>query len=356
MSKLFRIVSFVSMVVLIFNTTRFSYASYTAKLDKSTIISNINSNYIQDNENVHKEIRTLSSQAIMNGAGEGCLTFSSISSFSFDKTSWFRSDGTIQYLLGDPNGDDWKDWENETLVSVQKGGLFYISLRGKSATFVTTKYQIPTAESDPTPPIDFSASNNVICTGYIESLLDYETVNSGDVPEMGDQTFGALFRGFARLVNTPSFLATELSSSFCYAYMFDNCQRLTDLNSLPATTLSEGCYARMFSNCISIYEAPELPSTSLESDCYSFMFAACRALITAPELPALELEPYCYYNMFSACTALKAAPDLPATSLADGCYYAIFKGCTRINEAPTLPAEELAESCYRQMFASNARI
>ena len=44
---------------------------------------------------------------------------------------------------------------------------------------------------------------------------------------------------------------------------------------LPAMTLTDGCYAYMFNNCEKLMTAPELPAIYEVTDCYDHMFAYC---------------------------------------------------------------------------------
>ena len=46
--------------------------------------------------------------------------------------------------------------------------------------------------------------------------------------------------------------STIISNTYCYYYMFYNCQSLTTAPALPATTLASGCYDSMFNDCTSL--------------------------------------------------------------------------------------------------------
>ena len=118
---------------------------------------------------------------------------------------------------------------------------------------------------------------------------------------------------------------------YCYQYMFDCCESLTQAPALPATTLAYECYFYMFYGCISLTKAPELPATTLADSCYCYMFQGCTSLTQVPELPATALADWCYYYMFAGCESLTQAPALPATTLADGCYYSMFMNCVNLS-------------------------
>ena len=122
--------------------------------------------------------------------------------------------------------------------------------------------------------------SSISCTGNIESLLDYETVEAGQHPTM---------------------------AANCYSYMFFNCTSLTTAPSLPATTLSAYCYSYMFNECRNLTTAPSLPATTLAERCYYYMFGGCISLTTAPSLPATKLANFCYFGMFYSCKKIKIA-------------------------------------------------
>ena len=143
--------------------------------------------------------------------------------------------------------------------------------------------------------------------------------------------------------------ATTLAN-YCYQYMFQNQQKLTNAPALPATTLATYCYQYMFSGCSSLVNAPALPATTLATYCYSYMFSNCSSLVNAPALPATTLASSCYRYMFNYCTSLVNAPALPATTLATYCYQYMFRGCTSLVNAPALPATRAESSCYSYMF------
>ena len=200
------------------------------------------------------------------------LTFSSPSSFTLkvnDKTKHWN--GTLEYST---DSTSWSTWDGTTELSSVNNVLY---LRGTSNTKITGnsyKYRWVLTGSD------------IACSGNIETLLDYATVQAGGHPTMAD---------------------------YCYYYMFYNCTSLT-------TT-------------------PELPATTLTKDCYYYMFMDCTSLTQAPALPATTLAYYCYASMFYGCTSLTTAPALPATTLTEGCYYGMFKGCTSLKLSSTKTGE-----------------
>ena len=250
---------------------------------------------------------------------EHYLTFSSPSSFTLkvnDATKHW--DGTLEYST---DASTWSTWDGTTtLSSANNNGEHVLYLRGTGNTVIT-------GNSSNCKWV--MTGSDIACSGNIETLLDYATVESGNHPTM---------------------------ANYCYRYMFYGCTSLTQAPALPATTLAEGCYYRMFYDCTSLIQAPALPATTLASSCYYRMFSGCTSLTQAPALPATTLASSCYQYMFSSCTNLTQAPALPATTLTDNCYYRMFSDCTSLTQAPALPATMLAIDCYHSMFRGCASL
>ena len=232
-------------------------------------------------------------QAIPPLATSAYLTFSSPNSFTLkvnDATKHW--DGTLEYST---DASAWSTWDGTTtLSSATNGSDNVLYLRGTGNTIIT---------GDSSNYRWVITGGDVSCSGNIETLLDYATVEAGKHPAMSDN---------------------------CYRYMFYLCTSLTQAPDLPATTLADYCYYRMFSNCYSLTKAPDLPATTLADYCYRYMFYKCTSLTQVPALPAAALAPYCYQYMFYKCTSLTQVPALPATTLADYCYYRMFSDCSNI--------------------------
>ena len=226
------------------------------------------------------------------------LTFSSPNPFSISvKTPGW--DGKLYYST---DTKTWAKWTGNEVNSTEADGSYALYFGGVGNTKISggSSYKWTLNGS------------NISCTGNIESLLDYETVEAGQHPTMAGN---------------------------CYSSMFDGCTSLTTAPSLPATTLAYSCYRSMFDGCTSLTTAPSLPATRLAKDCYSSMFRGCTSLTTAPSLPATTLADSCYSYMFYNCTSLTTAPSLPATRLAYYCYNYMFRGCTSIKFATSKSRE-----------------
>ena len=271
--------------------------------------------------------------------GKSYLTFSSLNSFTLaieDATKHWN--GIMEYFASDRT---WTIWDGTTtLSSVDNDGEYVLYLRGAGNRVITGN--------------NFShrwvlTGSDISCSGNIENLLDYTTVESGEHPTMATYCYYYMFNNCTSLTQAPALPATTLAES-CYSGMFQGCTSLTQAPTLPATTLAESCYRVMFYSCTSLTQAPTLPATTLASRCYQSMFQDCTSLTRAPVLPATTLTTYCYSSMFNNCTSLTQAPALPATELKDNCYDSMFYGCISLTQAPALPATTLAEYCYDSMF------
>ena len=261
---------------------------------------------------------------------------------------------TIEYSV---DGSIWNDLFGK---KVTFGGVTGdLKLRSKNP-YGTAKIEVRTDGSTPEhyisgsnnayilsrSTIKFGTDSEVVCTGDIRTLVDYENYEITDCSQAG---FIELFNKATVLTSSPK-LPIKTLATLCYESMFSSCTSLTSAPELPATTLAEACYQRMFSGCTSLASAPELSATTLADNCYTGMFDGCTSLITAPELPATNLADHCYNSMFYGCTSLTTVPELPATTLMKGCYSSMFSGCSSLVKAPALPAATLTEYCYSQMF------
>lgn len=224
------------------------------------------------------------------------LTFRSPNSFTLavgDATKHW--DGTLEYFASDKT---WTTWDGTTTLSaVDNDGEYVLYLRGTGNTVINGNATRPKQKWTLT-------GSDIKCTGNIEYLLDYATVQSGAHPTMAGYCYKSLFYGCTALTQAPSLPATTLAD-YCYHSMFYGCTALNQAPTLPATALAIRCYRSMFSGCTSLTKAPILPATTLASNCYEHMFSGCTSLTQAPALPATTLADYCYQNMFYGCTSLK---------------------------------------------------
>ncbi len=265
------------------------------------------------------------------------LTFSGFSQFSLTTDNASKNwDGKLYYST---DAVSWTEWTGTEVYSSPSGKLYLCGvgntkISGSSST--TYRFKL--------------TGNSISCSGNIETLLDYKTVENGNHPSMDKYAFAYLFANNTTLIAAPALPATTLAG-FCYALMFSDCTSLTTAPELPATTLANACYNAMFSGCTSLTTAPALPAMTLAGACYNAMFSDCTSLTTAPALPATTLVAHCYSSMFFGCTSLTTVPALPATTLAFRCYSSMFACCTSLTTAPALPATTLDDRCYSFMFS-----
>ena len=264
-----------------------------------------------------------------------CFTAESDNS-SFSLMTRGQHHPDVQYSTD--GGLTWKSLEPG--VSVEMGGAGKkVFLRGNNPdgfSLSPTEYSVFIMEGG-----EISASGSVM------SLVDGFGLST-TIPN--DYCFAYLFEGADLLTQAPELPATVLRNS-CYEGMFWQCARLKQAPELPATTLASKCYSTMFSECVSLEKAPELPATDISYYCYYNMFYGCEQLKEAPKLPAEVVYAGCYASMFEKCSTLVVLPDLPATEMAEKCYMAMFQDCPLVESAPSLPAMTLADACYDRMFS-----
>lgn len=202
---------------------------------------------------------------------------------------------------------------------------------------------------------------DVICTGDIRTLVDYETYSTIGTGS-NSAKFVSLFKNCVQLTTLPSLPLKKLAME-AYTSMFAGCTGLTTIpeNLLPAPELSSSCYQSMFEGCTGLQSIPEnlLRSTVLEYHCYQAMFKGCTGLTSLPQnlLPDKSIEEsaqHCYSEMFAGCTGLQSIPAnfLPATEFSNYCYQGMFKGCIGLTQLSQLSATNLQskEGIYSKMF------
>ena len=139
------------------------------------------------------------------------LTFSSPDPFSISVATpgW---NGKLYYST---DTKTWAEWTGIEVNATEADGSYALYFAGVGNTKISggSSYKWTLNGS------------NISCTGNIESLLDYETVEAGQHPTLADH---------------------------CYSYMFNGCTSLTTAPSLPATTLADYCYYGMFNSCTKI--------------------------------------------------------------------------------------------------------
>ena len=274
---------------------------------------------------------------------ETFITFSSENPFTFgivDNTQYYA--GTLEYSTNKTSWTTFTPSNGDISAVLNNNKEYILCLRGLNNTKITGNV----AEGQGSFEIKGIYVN---CTGNIENLLNYITVQNGQHPTMATYCYYRLFQGCSALTSAPSLPATTLTS-YCYHSMFRGCTCLREPPALEASTLTSYCYYAMFRDCTSLKYTPTLASTSLGARCYGEMFYNCISLETITTLPATTVTDYCYYYMFYNCVKLKTTPALNATTLGIYCYAYMFYNCTSLTNMITLPATTLKNYCYQMMF------
>lgn len=170
----------------------------------------------------------------------------------------------------------WARWGYTDVLTSVNGYLYF---RGEGNTALNPPVSVARA----TFAID---GEEVYCSGNIETLLDWQSVQEGRHPAMDGGAFGGLFQDNTCLVSAPK---------------------------LPAVTLTQGCYGEMFKNCTGLKRPPALPATELAVSCYSQMFWGCTSLECLPELTAINLPRSAYSYMFYGCTGISLSETEDST-------------------------------------------
>ena len=287
---------------------------------------------------------------LSSSAGNNCVTFYSSESFTLAKTSAFETDGIIQFLLGNPSSTSWTNWDNQTLESARHDGLYYISLRGVNATYVhSIQHNLYIFMCDPALTMNSTSAVDVV--GYVESLLDYSTFASGNIPTMAQESaLSALFRNL-NIRSAPSFAATNLEGKkYCYSEMFYECESLETPPALPATTLEECVYDHMFYGCSALKSSPKLPAKYVPDQAYNAMFNSATSMTTAGEISAEVIGHAGCHQMFTRCSSLVNVPDFKCHTIGVYSMQMMFENCSSLKKSPAIPTTEIAELACEGMF------
>lgn len=236
------------------NTTVTVTASANTLMDK--VISNITAS-TRDNSVVVKTVQDGMGELCFNIVSGGVITWNS-SSNAFSRTIEYRiNNGAWTSITSSLGG---------TRILVNQGDQ--VRFRGNNTRYATGQYSY----------CYFGGTASVYLTGYLTSLI-----NPTDYQDMDEITtsyaFYSLFRGYSRLTNAQNLMMPKTSlSDYCCAYMFAECDGLTQVPTLDATVLGYYCYTYMFYGCISLQTAPTLPANTLVDGCYESMFKDCTNL------------------------------------------------------------------------------
>lgn len=196
-------------------------------------------------------------------------------------------DGTIEYST---DGTSWFEWNGITaLESGVSGSKNVLYVRGSNNTVITGPDSTSAGQG-----WHFS-SPGISIDGNIAMLLDWETVDNGDLPELGDGAFWCLFS-----FGTSSEDARKEYLEHSYGLI------------LPWLTLSPHCYHSMLQGNNLLCDAPILPATVLSYQCYGGMFQKT-SISMLHDLPVIEMPDLCYRSMYAGCSNIK----LSATKIDD---------------------------------------
>ena len=127
---------------------------------------------------------------------------------------------------------------------------------------------------------------------------------------------------------------------------------------LTTTGVAKGAFNSVFRES-NIKIAPYLPeSRVIPSTCYANMFNNCSKLteVRNIHLSADEIGREACLQMFYNCERLEESPVLEIATLSDGCYKNMFKGCSNLNYIECYATDISAPNCTYDWVSGVSRI
>lgn len=171
-----------------------------------------------------------------------CLKFSSEGGFQITFSALKALGGKVE---GSFDEVEWRQiTSNDTIQSTldpQNSGLQVFYICGTGNINISRLF------------LGLDAENLVDCSGYIESVLDWETVALEKRTIIkSEYCFQGLFSALPALRSAPSILRSTILGNFCCSAMFANCENLETLPKLFEKNIPEGAYMSMFEGCSKI--------------------------------------------------------------------------------------------------------
>ena len=146
----------------------------------------------------------------------------------------------------------WQEYNGANTRAVMSDGQYRLFFRGKNNTVITGEQNLTDSHFNIMSPIQ---GMRMSCEGSVETLLDYETYESGGHPPMDNFCFACMFIK-QQLINSPRLTSPVLSEN-CYFGMFFGCSYMSTIPALAATNLPKQCYTIMFKGCSNIKVSAE---------------------------------------------------------------------------------------------------
>lgn len=186
----------------------------------------------------------------VRAAGRNCITFSADEPFGIVVVATENApDVHLEYST---DGTDWSqvDIGQSCWAAQQDSGdkykLHFCGKNNDTLSVVSRQDHLIVYSYNYFKLAGGSSATEIACSGYVESLLDYEQSAKGKSP-----AYTCLFQDFQTLTEAPSLSANAVEPYGCYK-MFQSCTSLRKAPQLPATKLSESCYVDMFKDCVSL--------------------------------------------------------------------------------------------------------
>lgn len=227
-------------------------------------------------------------------------------------------------IIYSTDGTRWNTYTINSAISVESQ-IWFASSSNK--TFFSTDYS---------NYYSFEMSGDFYVSGNVQSLLS-PTISIGNAPS---GCFSFLFNE-CPILSAPELPAMTVGES-SYECMFRGCSKLTNPPKLPATVLGEYCYSQMFYES-GITKMPDLPALGLEEGCYYQMFKDCNDMTSIGNMDATSTAHYACFGMFGG-SGIAKSPYLHTETLDSSCYSYMFNNCINLKEIRT-EQSSFGDSC-----------
>lgn len=207
--------------------------------------------------------------------------------------------GTMYYST---DGDEWTVWDGSTLYAGPEKVLMFIGTGNTRVTGMDGKTYMNKWELTGT---------GIEVSGNLASIVDYEAVLDGNVPDHETYAFYGMFRNNTDLV-------------------------ASDRLAIPWVTIKTYACFQMFHSC-GISTPPLMPKLmQINGNGCEEMFMNCAALTAPSSMPRLGyILSYGCKGMYYGCTSLVKLPELKAIYVESGGLNSMFYGCSLIKISKT---------------------
>lgn len=259
-------------------------------------------------------------------SGPTQFTLNGVNSSRNSQITW---DGETLYST---DGKKYNSWDKSEITAQldSTDNLYKIYLQGKNNTYfkATNWYGMKMTGS------------GVSLSGYLEALLDAESVSNGGHPTMANSAFQCAFRELP--VISAEDLIMPIRDNYPVSSFYGTFCDMPDLvyppKILPALKIQSDAYQELFMNNVSMIKSPiilaETEGSSKSRILYK-MFYGCSALVEPPAIKLGTSSTGSFQgNQFGGCSSLIRLPRITKP----GNWSEAFKGCSNIKISETQDA------------------